>query len=110
MKSKISLIVSILLFCSCTTTTLSGYVYDYDTERPIKNVQIDINENTTKTDSVGYFSIQVKTNKSCKILLRKSGYAAKRINRSPDSLGAFSKRNLNKVRIYLFNKNSDFHQ
>ena len=109
MKSKISLIV-ILLFCSCTTTTLSGYVYDYDTERPIKNVQIDSNENTTKTDSAGYFSIQVKNNKSCKILLRKSGYAAKRINRSPDSLGAFSKRNLSKVRIYLFNKNSDFHQ
>ena len=107
MKSKISVMLFILLLCSCTTNTFSGYVYDYDTEQPIKNVQIDSNGNKTETDSLGYFSIKVKPNKICKIVLRKEGYATKIVNRKPDSLGVFSKKNLRNVRIYLFDKDSD---
>jgi len=108
MKSKISLIVLILLFCSCTNNTLSGYVYDYDTEKPIKNVQIDSNGNKTETDSTGYFILKVKPNKICKIVLRKEGYSSKKVERKPDSLRLFSKSNISNIRIYLFDKNSDF--
>jgi len=108
MKSKINLILLILLLCSCTKNTFSGHVYDYDTERPIQNVQIDSNGNTTQTDSAGYFIIQVEPNKICKIALRKEGYATKKIDRKPDSLGLFSKSNLKNVKIYLFDENSDF--
>lgn len=97
----------ILLLCSCTTNTFSGYVYDYDTEQPVKNVQIHSNGNKTETDSLGYFSIKVKPNKICKIVVRKEGYATKIVNRKPDSLGVFSKKNLRNVRIYLFDKDSD---
>lgn len=108
MKSKINLILLLLLFCSCTNNTFSGHVYDYDTEQPIKNVQIDSNGNKTETDSTGYFSIKVKPNKICKIAIRKEGYATKKIERKPDSMGVFSKSNLKEVKIYLFDKHSDF--
>ena len=110
MKSKISVIVLLLLLCSCTNNTFSGYVYDYDTEKPIKNVQIDSNGNKTETDSTGYFSIKVRPNKICKIAIRKEGYVSKKVERKPDSLGLFSKSNLSNVKIYLFDKNSDFSQ
>lgn len=105
---KLKLILFTLLLCSCTNNTFSGRVYDFDTEEPLKNVQIDSNGNTTETDSAGYFSIKVKPNKTCTIYLRKEDYATKKISRKPDSLGIFSKRYLKNSKIYLFNKESDF--
>lgn len=106
MKSK--LIFIILLFCSCTNNKFNGYVYDYDTERPIKNVHIDINGNKTQTDSAGYFCVEVNLDSNLKISLNKRGFAAKMITRIPDSLGKFSKRSLHYNRIYLLNEESDF--
>ncbi|MCC9065550.1 carboxypeptidase-like regulatory domain-containing protein [Flavobacterium piscisymbiosum] len=108
MKAKLNLIVLLLLLCSCTNNTFSGYVYDYDSEQPIINVQIDSNGNKTETDSTGYFILKVRPNKMCKIVLRKEGYSSKKVERKPDSLGLFSKTNLKDVKIYLFEKNSDF--
>jgi hypothetical protein len=105
---KVKLIILTLLFCSCTSNTLSGHVYDYDTDEPLANVQIDSNGNKTETDTAGYFNIKVKPNKSCKISLKKEGYETKKVNQKPDSLGLFSQANLKNRKIYLFNKESDF--
>lgn len=106
MKSQFIFIV--LLFCSCTNNKFYGHIYDYDTERPIKNVNIIINGNSTQTDSSGYFSMKVKSNSPCTIFLQRAGYASKKIYRKPDSLGEFSKKSLNKNSIYLINKESEF--
>jgi hypothetical protein len=108
MKSK--LIFIILLLCSCTTNKFYGHVYDYDTEEPIQNVQIDIDGNKTKTDNSGYFCMKVKSNSTCVIFLQKGGYASKKIYRKSDSLGEFSKRNLKHNIIYLLNEESDFNK
>lgn len=105
---KVKLIILSLLFCSCTNNTLSGHVYDYDTDKPLANVQIDSNGNKTETDNNGYFNIKVKPNKTCKLSLKKEGYEAKKVKRTPDSLGLFSQGNLKNRKIYLFNKESDF--
>lgn len=107
MKNKLFFLI--LLFCSCTSKDeLNGYVYDYDTEQPIKNVYVNIKDDTTQTDSTGYFSMKVKSNLPCTIFLQREGYASKRICRKPDSLGKFSKKSLKYNRFYMYNKESDF--
>ncbi|WP_394773609.1 hypothetical protein [Flavobacterium sp.] len=106
MKSKLIFIV--LLFCSCTNNKFYGHVYDYDTNRPIENVHIDINGIKLQTDSSGYFYLKVRSNSRLKVTLKKNGYSTKKLYRTPDSQGEFSKRNLSNNKIYLFNKESDF--
>lgn len=105
---KIKLLLIVLLVCSCTNNKLSGYVYDYYTEQPIKDVYINNNGNEVQTDSMGYFSLKVKSNTTCVLILQKEDYATKKIYRKPDSLGEFSQKSLKKNTIYLFNKESDF--
>lgn len=105
---KFKFILLILLFTSCNKSNLDGNVYDYDTEKPLKNVFVNINGNTTQTDSNGYFRIKVKVNSKYIILLKKEGYALKKIYREPDSLNEFSKKKLKNNKIYLIDKDTDF--
>ncbi|PIF30152.1 hypothetical protein CLU81_0558 [Flavobacterium sp. 9] len=100
--------IAVLLFYGCTNNKFSGTVYDYDTEKPIKNVFININGNRTQTDSSGYFCMEVKSDTTYVITLKKKAYATKNIYRTSDSLGKFSKRSLRYNRIYLFTEESDF--
>lgn len=101
---KIRLIFITILFISCTHNKYSGKVVDFDTNKPIKNVLVSINSTMTKTDSTGYFILQVNTNSKCIINLQKEGYAKKEVLRNPD----FSKENVEKNKIYMFKKDSDF--
>ncbi|MBE8723900.1 hypothetical protein [Flavobacterium hungaricum] len=105
---RITYVFVLLLFCSCTNNKFYSYVYDYDTGKPLKNVLVTVNGVVTATDSTGFFTSNIKSNADCVILLQKEEYAVKKIYRKPDSLGMFSKRNLNKHKIYLFKKESDF--
>lgn len=106
---KINLLFIVLLFSSCTNTNnFNGHVYDYDTEKPIHNVDININGNKTQTDSTGYFCLRINTNSAYKIILKKEDYVTKKIYRKPDSLGKFSQKSLKYNRLYLFTKESDF--
>ena len=105
---KIKFIIFALLFCSCTKNRFSGHVYDYDTEEPIKNVEVNINKNMTLTDTTGYFSLKINSNSSCTIFLNKKGYVSKKLHRKPDSKDESNKRNLKVHNIYLYNKESDF--
>lgn len=109
MKKNLYLLsVFLLLFCNCSNNRFYGQVYDYDTEKPIKNVIVNIENTTTQTDSMGCFDIELKSNSEYLLLLRIGGYAEKKIYRKPDSLGLYSKRSLRKNKIYLFNTESDF--
>ncbi|RKR08405.1 hypothetical protein C8C83_5644 [Flavobacterium sp. 90] len=104
---KVNLLFIVLLFFSCTNShNFNGHVYDYDTEKPIQDV--DINGNKTKTDSTGYFCLGINSNLACKIILKKEDYVTKKIYRKPDSLGKFSQKSLKYNRLYLFTKESDF--
>lgn len=106
---KNQLIFIVLLLCSCSSNIeLDGYVYDYDSERPLKNVSIVINDNTIQTNSVGFFRIDINSHAPFKLLFTKEGYAAKEINRKPDSLGRFSKKSLKCNKFYMYKKASDF--
>lgn len=105
---KIKLILFILLLCSCTHHKFSGYVYDFDTEKPVKDVQININGNETQTDSSGYFNVQVNSKTNCNIYLKKAGYANKKVYRKPDDLKNESVEKSKNNTIYLFKKESDF--
>lgn len=102
MKLKL-IFISILLF-SCTYNNFSGQVYDYETNLPIRNVRVSINNIVTKTDSSGSFAIKVNSNTKCMIYLEKEGYAKKEVLRKPD----FSNGNQMKNKIYMFGKESDF--
>ncbi len=106
---KTNILFIILLFSSCTKShNFNGHVYDYDTEKPIQNVDVDINGNKTKTDSTGYFCLGINSNSAYKIILKKEDYVTKKIYRKPDSLGKFSQKSLKYNRLYLFAKESDF--
>lgn len=105
---RIKFILMTLLFCSCSNNNFQGHVYDYDTEKPLKNVYIKINDCIAKTDSLGYFAMKIKTNSTIEIFLKREGYASKELLRRPDSFGEFSKKSLNENTIYLYNKRSDF--
>ncbi|QOG01736.1 hypothetical protein [Flavobacterium sp. MDT1-60] len=101
---KISFVfILVFLFYGCTDNKLCGHVYDYDSEKPIKNVFIDINGNKTHTDNAGYFCIKVNSNSACKIVFKKEGYAIKKIL---CKLGL--SKNLNCNKVYMFKKESDF--
>jgi hypothetical protein len=106
MKLKIILIV--LLFCSCTNNKFSGCVHDFDTDKPIKNVLVSINGNTTQTDSLGYFNSSINCNSSCILDLKKEGYADKKVNRKPDSSEKDNDKRAKKNIIYMFKRDSDF--
>lgn len=60
MKTKFILMT--LLFCSCSNSNFQGHFYDYDTEKPLKDVYIKINDCLTLTDSAGYFAMKMKSN------------------------------------------------
>ena len=103
------LIFLLLLICSCTgKEELNGHVYDYDTERPLKNVSVIVNHSKTKTDSTGFFCIYIKSNSVYKIILKRKGYSTKEIFRKPDSLEKLSKKSLKYNKFYMYNKESDF--
>jgi hypothetical protein len=101
---KIRLIFITIFLASCTHNNFSGQVYDYETNLPIGNVRVSINNEVTKTDSSGRFAIKVNSNAKCMIYLEKEGYAKKEVLRKPD----FSNGNQTKNKIYMFGKESDF--
>ncbi|MBF4491703.1 hypothetical protein IR010_04055 [Flavobacterium sp. MR2016-29] len=105
---KLNLILIIIIFCSCTNNKFSGSVRDFDTDKPIKNVLVNINGNTTQTDSLGYFNSNVNCNSSCILYLKKEGYADKEVNRKPDSSEKNDDKGAKKDIIYMFKKDSDF--
>lgn len=105
---KALFILNVLLFCSCSKNEFNGHVYDFDTNKPIKNVCVRINNDITKTDSTGYFNIKIEANSINKIFLKREGYASKKIERKPDSSGKFSIKGLKQNVIYLYNNESDF--
>jgi len=103
------LIFLLLLMCSCNSKEeLNGHIYDYDTEKPLKNVSVIVNHDKTQTDSTGFFCIYIKLNSACKIVLMREGYSTKEIFRKPDSVENFSKKSLKYNKFYMYNKQSDF--
>lgn len=107
MNYKIKLLFTAMLISGCTGSTFSGYVNDFDTNKPVRNVTVSINTNTVQTDSTGYFSIPANSNLSCIITLEKEGYANKKVFRKPD----LEKNNVKKIKkntIYMFKNESDF--
>lgn len=106
MKSEFLFIA--LLLSSCTSNQFSGYIYDYDTNKPIKDVKVNVNGVNSLTDNLGYFELEIESNSVCRLFLIKEGYASKKVIRKPDSLGTFSKRSLKNNRIYLYKNESDF--
>lgn len=101
---KIKLIFITILFWSCNRSTFSGKIHDFDTNEPIENVSVNINNNTMRTDSSGYFNLSVNSKSDCIMYLKKEEYANKAILRKPDNLSQNRERNV----IYMFKKESDF--
>lgn len=93
----------IFLLTSCTKNNIEAHVYDYDTSKPIQNVEVFINGNKTQTDSTGYFSMNVNCN-NCVVLLNKKDYARKEVLRKQGNEVSSSKSDI----IYLYKKDSDF--
>lgn len=103
---KLKLLFIVLVFSSCKYSKLSGYVNDFDTGKPIQNVVVNINSNSTSTDSIGYFEIEANTNSDCVISLKHQDYAVKTVFRKPDCLEKNSEPK--KSIIYMFKNDSDF--
>lgn len=105
---KLNFLFIVLLFSSCTHTKISGYVRDFDNNKPVSNVLISINNSKTQTDSLGYFSLNVNSNSSCVLKLKKEGYAVKQIIRKPYALENKKNDKADKNTIYMFKNESDF--
>lgn len=105
---KIKLLLIALVVCSCTRTKFSGFVHDFDTGKPIKNVAVNINGNLTNTDSTGHFEIEVNSNSNCIIGLKREGYVNKKVLRKPDYLDKTTRGELKNSTIYMFKNESDF--
>lgn len=105
---KLKLLFIVLTFSACTQKKFSGYVKDFDSNKPIENVYVNISENTTQTDSLGYFNLNVNCNSSCILKLNKTGYAFKKIIRKPDVSEKKENDKADKNVIYMFKKESDF--
>jgi hypothetical protein len=106
-KLKIKFILLILLFCSCKNYTFEGNVHDYDTDKPLKNVEIIINNTITRTDSLGFFSLKINSN-AAEIILKKNGYATKKVHRESNTKEEKHNENLKNSVIYLYKRESDF--
>jgi len=106
MKLKIIMITQLL--SSCTQNKFSGYVKDFDSNRPIKDVSVSINKITTKTDSIGYFSVEATSNTTYVLQLEREGYATKKVIRKPDSGEKDTDQKTKKDTIYMFKNESDF--
>ncbi|OXB04759.1 hypothetical protein B0A81_16480 [Flavobacterium plurextorum] len=107
LKLQIKLIIIVFLLCSCTHNKFSGYVYDFDTGKPIQNVVVNINGNSTSTDSIGYFEIEANINSDCVISLKRQGYVIRTMFRKPDFLGKSKNSKIKKSTIYMFKSDSD---
>lgn len=83
-------------------------MHDYDTDKPIKNVEIIINNNITKTDSLGFFSLKINSN-SAHIILKKEGYATKKAYRKSNTKEETPNENIKNPAIYLYKRESDFY-
>ncbi|SEO85687.1 hypothetical protein SAMN05444671_1215 [Flavobacterium sp. CF108] len=105
---KIKLIFIALYLSSCTQNTFSGYVHDFDSNKPIKNVKININGNSTQTDSTGYFSLNVKSKSNCIINLKREGYENKKVYRKPDLSKRDTIQKNKNTTIYMFRNDSEF--
>lgn len=105
---KIKLIIITLLLCSCTQNKFSGYVYDFDNGRPIKNVVIKSDKSTTISDSTGYFVLNVNSNSNAVLNLKREGYANKKVVRKPDKLKKTNEEKVKENTIYMFKSESDF--
>lgn len=104
---KIKFILLTLLFCSCKNYTFEGNVHDYDTDKPLRKVEVIINNNITQTDSLGFFSLKVNSN-SANIILKKEGYATKKVYRKSNTKQETHNENLKNPAIYLYKRDSDF--
>lgn len=105
---KIKFILLILLFCSCKNYTFEGNVHDYDTDKPLRKVEIIINNNITQTDSLGFFSLKINSN-TADIILKREGYATKKIHRKSNNTEKVNDKNLKNSVIYLYKRESDFY-
>jgi hypothetical protein len=105
---KIKLIIITLLLCSCTQNKFSGYVYDFDNGRPIKNVVVKSDKSTTISDSTGYFVLNVNSNSNAVLNLKREGYANKKVVRKPDKSKKTNEEKVKENTIYMFKSESDF--
>ncbi|WJS92821.1 carboxypeptidase-like regulatory domain-containing protein [Flavobacterium johnsoniae] len=105
---KITLIFITLFLSSCTQSTFSGYVHDFDSNKPIKNVSININGNSIQTDSTGYFSLNVKSKSNCIINLKREGYENKKVYRKSDLSKHDTLQKSKNTTIYMFRNDSEF--
>lgn len=83
-------------------------MYDFDTNKPIQNVEVKSNQSLTLTDSLGNFSLQINYKSDYNLNLKKEGYADKKVNRKPDSSEKDSDKRAKKNIIYMFKRDSDF--
>ena len=75
-KIFIILICIIVLSCNSKKEFYTGYVYDFDTEKPLQNVKVielESNHETT-TNEKGYFSMKKLENVSSSLIFEKEGY------------------------------------
>lgn len=105
---KLKIIIITLLLSSCTQNKFSGYVKDFDSNKPIKNVWVSTNKSTAKTDSIGYFSVEATSNTVFVLQLEREGYASKKVIRKPDSGEKDTDQKIKKGTIYMFKNESDF--
>jgi len=105
---KVKFIIIAFFLCSCTHNKFSGYVYDFDTGKPIQSVAVNINGNITNTDSIGHFEVGVNSNSNCVINLKRQGYAIKTVLREPDCMKKNKNSDQKKRIIYMFKSDSDF--
>lgn len=73
MKYLILNIIMCIMILGCNTNKYYGYVYDFKTEKPLINVDIkdSITNTKTRTNSIGYFNIEINSKSGIILLFQK---------------------------------------
>jgi hypothetical protein len=104
---KIALMATL---AGCSNKAYYGFVYDYESRKPLDKVEVYdyINGVKTHTDSKGYFNLKHDNKLSGELIFKKTGYDIDTLKTIRTSSGEFYKEEFKGDTVYMFNVNSNF--
>jgi hypothetical protein len=104
------LLAMLFLVTGCREKAYYGYVYDYETKKPVSSVTVNDYLNGTKaiTNAKGYFYLEHKGQLSGRLILKKTGYAIDTLETISRQSGEHFIERFKGDTIYMFNVNSNF--
>lgn len=104
------IVIVLGLLAGCGKKAYYGFIYDYETKKPLPDVEVNdyLNGVKTRSDNKGYFHLKHKGNISGELIFKKQGYDIDTLKTTRISNGEFFKEEFKGDTVYMFNVNSNF--